>query len=74
MEYLLEFKSYYSEGDIVYIEYWYNGMLTPVKLIERIGRSWKVSHNNNYSEIFNAPDELIKSVDIIDYYQIEEDK
>lgn len=74
MKYLLEFKSYYTEGDIVYIEYWYNHMLTPVKLLERVGRSWKVSHNNQYSKIFNAPDELIKSKDIIDNYQIDDDK
>lgn len=70
MKYLLEFKSYYSEGDIVYIEYWYNGMLTPVTLLERIGRSWKISHQNQYSTIFNAPDEIIKTSDIVDYYQI----
>lgn len=74
MIYLVEFNSYYKEGDIVYIEYWYNNMLTPVKLLERNGRKWKVSHNNQYSTIFNAPDEIIKSTDIIDYYQITDSK
>lgn len=67
MNYLLEFKSHYKEGDIVLIEYWYNSMICPVKIIDYIGRKYKVSHNIEQSEIRNAPEELIESRDIIDY-------
>lgn len=67
MKFLFEFKSFYKEGDIVLIEYWYNDMISPVKIIEVISnRSYKVSHNVKDSKIFNAPDEVIKSSDIID--------
>lgn len=65
MEYLLEFKSYYKEGDIVYIEYWYNKMITPVKIKVKQGRKFLVSHNISESKIQNAPDELITSNKII---------
>jgi hypothetical protein len=68
MKFLLEFKEYYNVGDIVLIEYWYNGMILPVKIIEKNKRSFKVTHKIPESKIFNAPDELIKSSDIIDYY------
>lgn len=67
MKFLFEFKSFYKEGDIVLIEYWYNDMISPVRVIEVISnRSYKVSHNVKDSKIFNAPDEIIKSSDIID--------
>ena len=65
MEYLIEFKSYYREGDIVYIEYFYNKMITPVKIKAKQGRKFLVSHNNSESKIQNAPDELIKVIQII---------
>ncbi len=68
MNYLLEFKNYYKEGDLVLIEYWYNGMVTPVKILEKVGRRFKVTHNISQSQIFNAPDELVSSSDIIDHY------
>lgn len=68
MKFLLEFKSFYKEGDVVLIEYWYNDMITPVKIIEKVSKvSYKVSHNVPNSKIFNAPDEIIKSSDIIDF-------
>ena len=67
MNYLLEFKNYYKEGDLVLIEYWYNGMITPVKILEKIGRRFKVTHNISQSQIFNAPDEIVSSSDIIDH-------
>jgi hypothetical protein len=68
MKFLLEFKSFYNVGDTVLIEYWYNDMVTPVKIIEKVSKvSYKVSHNVPNSEIFNAPDEIIKSSDIIDF-------
>jgi len=68
MKFLLEFKSFYKEGDIVLVEYWYNDMVTPVKIIEKVSKvSYKVSHNVPNSKIFNAPDEIIKSSDIIDF-------
>lgn len=67
MNFLLEYKSFYNVGDIVLIEYWYNDMITPVKIVEKVSRvSFKVTHNVPNSEIFNAPDEIIKSSDIID--------
>lgn len=67
MKFIVEFKSFYNEGDIVLIEYWYNDMITPVKIVEKLSRvSYKVSHNIPQSKIFNAPDEIIKSNDIID--------
>jgi hypothetical protein len=60
-------KNYYKEGDLVLIEYWYNGMITPVKILEKLSKvSYKVSHNVPNSQIQNAPDEIIKKSDIID--------
>lgn len=69
MNYLVEFKSYYKEGDLVLIEYWYNSMITVVKILERNKNSFKVTHNISQSEIFNAPYEIIKSSDIIDIFK-----
>lgn len=70
MRFLLEFKSYYKENDIILIEYWANNnIITPVKIIEKKGKSYKVTHNIKESKIFNAPDEIIKSCDIIDIYR-----
>jgi hypothetical protein len=67
MKFILEFKSFYDVDDIVLIEYWYNDMLTPVKIVEKLSKvSYKVSHNVPESKIKNAPDEVIKSSDIID--------
>ena len=67
MKFILEFKSFYKVGDIVLIEYWYNDMITPVKIVEQTSsRSFKISHNISQSKISNAPDEIIKSSDIID--------
>jgi hypothetical protein len=71
MEFILEFKSFYNVGDIVLIEYFYNDMITPVKIIEKVSKAkYKVSHNISHSEIKNAPDETIKSSDIIDKLKI----
>lgn len=68
MKFLLEFKSFYKEGDTILIEYWYNDIVTPVKIVEKVSKvSYKVSHNVPGSKIFNAPDEIIKSSDIIDH-------
>jgi len=67
MKFLLEFNSFYKIGDIVLIEYFYNDMITPVKIIEQISRkSIKVTHNIEQSKIHNAPDEIVKTTDIID--------
>jgi hypothetical protein len=67
MKFLLEFKSFYNEGDIVLIEYWYNDMITPCLIVEKVSKmSYKVSHNVPNSKIQNAPDEIIKKGDIID--------
>lgn len=70
MKFLLEYKSFYKEGDIVLIEYWYNHMITPVKIIEKISKkSLIISHNISESKIKNAPEEIIKTTDIIDIYR-----
>ena len=71
MQYITEFKSFYKVGDIVLLEYWYNDMITPVKIVEKLSKvKYKVSHNISQSEIKNAPDETIKSSDIIDKLKI----
>ena len=75
-------KPSYNVGDIVLIEYWYldesscpsslhsNLSLTPVEIIEKLSNvSYKVSHNISKSKISNAPDEIIKSKDIIDRHR-----
>jgi hypothetical protein len=70
MNYILEYKNFYKEGDIVIIEYWDNGMMTPVSIVKQSSkRTYEVSHNNKYSEIKNAPNEIIKSSGIIDFYK-----
>ena len=67
MQFIVEFKSFYKVDDIVLIEYWYNDMVVPVKIIEQTSpRSVKVTHNIPQSKIQNAPDEIIKTSDIID--------
>lgn len=65
MKYILEFKSFYKEGDVILIEYWYNDMETPVKILEKRGKSYLVTHNITESKIKNAPDEIISKKDII---------
>lgn len=65
MNYLIESKNFYKEGDIILIEYWYNKMITPVKIIKKQGRQYLVSYSINESKIQNAPDELIASNKII---------
>jgi hypothetical protein len=69
MKFLLEYKSYYKIDDIVLIEYWYNDMVTPVKILEKKGGYYKISHNIPQSKIKNAPDEKIKSSDILDIFR-----
>lgn len=58
----------YDAGDVVLIEYWYNGMVTPVKIINKNGRKYKISHNIDDSKIKNAPDEEVLKQDILDFY------
>ncbi len=71
MRFICEFKSFYNEGDIVLVEYWYNDMITPVKILEKISsKSYKVSHNISQSKIQNAPDEVVKTTDIIDKFRL----
>lgn len=69
MRFLLEYKSFYKEGDIVLIEYWYNDIITPVKILEKKGSFCKITHNIPNSKIFNAPDETIRTSDIIDHHR-----
>jgi hypothetical protein len=43
-------------------------MITPVKILEQTSpRTLKISHNIPQSKIKNAPDETIKTSDIIDH-------
>jgi len=74
LTYINEYNKYYNAGDVVLIEYWYNDMITPVRILEKIGRSYMVSHNCDASKIQNAPDETIKSSDIIDHYRVKKNK
>ncbi len=70
MDFLLEFKSFqFKVGDIVLIHYWYNDMVTPVKILEKKGNFFQVSHDVPQSKIKNAPDEKVKSTDIISKYR-----
>lgn len=69
MKYLVERNELIKEGDIVWIHYWYNGMPTLVKILEKNKRTYKVTHNNKYSKIFNAPDEKINRSQIIQKYK-----
>jgi hypothetical protein len=68
---LLEgFKTFkINEGDTVLIHYWWDDMITPVKVIEKKGHKFLVSHNIEKSNIKNAPDEWIKSNEIIDHHR-----
>ena len=70
MNYLLNYsifenKKPYNIGDVVYIEYWYKHIVTPVKINEIQGNKFLVSHNTEKSKIQNAPDELIRKNQII---------
>lgn len=68
MKHILEYNKFgYEEGDEVLIHYWYTpGFITPVRIIEKVGRRYLISHDVESSEIQNAPDEHIKSTEIID--------
>jgi hypothetical protein len=65
-KFILEKREFYKKGDKVNIEYWYRDLITPVEILEVIGRKFKISHNIPESEIQNAPDQLIKRKDILD--------
>ena len=65
MNFITEYSKFYKEGDIVYIEYWYNGMVTPVKIKEKKASKFLISHSIPNSKIQNAPDEIIKANRII---------
>lgn len=70
MEYILEYKSFkYEPDEIVLIHYWYNYMITPVKIVERVGNKYLITHNIESSKIKNAPDEYIKTTEVIDKYR-----
>lgn len=69
MKFILEYKNYFNIGDKVMIEYWYNNMVTPVQIIDKVGKKFLVSHKISESKIQNAPDEKIKSSEIICPYR-----
>lgn len=67
MKFILEFKNHsYKVDDIILIEYWYNGMITPCKILAKNKNKFQISHNISESKIQNAPDEWIRPSDIID--------
>lgn len=67
MQFIVEFNHFYKVDDVVLIEYWYNDMITPVRIIEQLSpRTFKVSHNIPESKISGAPNEIISSSDILD--------
>lgn len=69
MKFILEYKSYYKINDIILIKYWYNRMITPVKIIDKKGNKFIISHDITESRIKNAPNESIKSSDIISIFR-----
>jgi hypothetical protein len=69
MKFILEYKNYFNIGDKVFIDYWYNNMVTPVQIVEKKGSKLLISHNIPESKIQNAPDERIKSSEIICPYR-----
>ena len=70
MKFILEYKAFYKEDDIILVEYWYNDMITPVRVIEKVSKSrFKVSHDVEGSVIRNAPDEIIKTSEILDKHK-----
>jgi len=69
MKFILEYKSFYNVDDVVIIHYWYNNDICPVKIIEKRGGKYLVSHNISESKIKNAPNELLKLGDIISLYR-----
>jgi len=70
MKYILEYNKFgYEEGDEILINYWYDGQITPVRIVEKVGRRYLVSHNIEGSKIQNAPDELVNGTEIIDKYR-----
>jgi hypothetical protein len=76
MDFILEYKNFYKPGDIIKIQYWYriimpSGLpfITPVKILEKKGNKFLVSHNISQSKIQNAPDEMIKTSQIISIYR-----
>jgi len=78
MKFLLEYKNYffddvtisYKEGDLILVKYWYNKMVTPVKITDVKENHYKVSHNITDSQIQNAPDELIEKKKVIGLYRV----
>lgn len=68
--FILEKRNFYKKGDLILIEYWYNDMITVCRIVDIIGRKYKVSHDVEGSVIRNAPDETIKTSEILDKHKI----
>lgn len=68
--FILEKRNFYKKGDLILIEYWYNDMITVCRIVDIIGRKYKVSHDVEGSIIRNAPDEIIKTSEILDKHKI----
>tara|TARA_R110000772_G_scaffold2410_2_gene8383 strand:+ start:2816 stop:4024 length:1209 start_codon:yes stop_codon:yes gene_type:complete len=59
----------YKVDDYILLEYWHRGFLTPVKIIDKHGRKYTVSHNIEESDIQNSPDEIISRDMIVDHFR-----
>jgi len=67
---LESFKSFkYKEDDVILIHYWWDNHITPVRIVEKKGRKYKISYNVDACKIKNAPEEWIALDDIIDIYR-----
>ncbi len=63
-------KLNFKEGDLVLIHYWYDHHIEIVKIIEKVSASkFKISYDIEECKIKNAPDEIIKKSEIIDYFK-----
>lgn len=59
----------FKEDDIVLIEYWYNDLLLPVKIIKKDGRKYHISFDIAENSLQKAPEQIIKKEDIVDHYR-----
>ena len=67
-------KSSYKIDDLVYVEYWYNNIIVPGKIIERSGNKYTISFDVTGSDIRKAPNQDVLKEDIIDFYYPKEPK
>jgi hypothetical protein len=70
MKILETFKEFnFKESDKVLVHYWWNHMITPVIILKKEKNRFLISHNIEESKISNAPEQWIKSYEIIDFFK-----